>query len=112
MEWRNPLTFSSHSTTPITTTAFRILLIVPAIGIKLFTSHSRTPTTIRVIKICMRGIVFASFCQCGETLPSRFPGPLHTAESSCRSMFLALVNAEGFKLRGWTAQQNILFTAA
>jgi hypothetical protein len=41
---------SSHSTTAITTTAFKIDLIVHCIGIK-FTSQSRTPTTTSVISI-------------------------------------------------------------
>jgi hypothetical protein len=51
MEWNNPKTLRSHNTTPITTTAFKIDLILPAIGIKRFTSHSKTPTTIRVKSI-------------------------------------------------------------
>jgi len=44
-----PKMFSSHKTTPITTTAFKMDLIDPAIGMKLLTSHSKTPTTIRTI---------------------------------------------------------------
>jgi len=50
-EWNNPNTLRSHNTTPITTTAFKIDLMLPAMGMKRFTSHKRTPTTIRVNKI-------------------------------------------------------------
>jgi hypothetical protein len=38
-----PKIFMSHNTTAITTTAFRIDLIDPAIGIKLFTSRAGHP---------------------------------------------------------------------
>jgi len=48
----------SHKTTAITTTAFKIDLIDPAIGTKLFTSQSRTPTTTRAISICNNGMIF------------------------------------------------------
>src|SRR5271156_3729136 len=48
-ELNNPKTFSSHNTTAITTTAFKMDLIVPCIGMKRLTSQSRTPTTIRTI---------------------------------------------------------------
>ena len=57
-EWNNPNTFKSHNTTPMTTTPFKIDLILPAMGMKRFTSHNRTPTTIRVNRICMRGMLF------------------------------------------------------
>jgi len=43
--------FRSHKTTQITTTAFKIDLIDPAIGMKRLTNQSRTPTTIRTITI-------------------------------------------------------------
>jgi hypothetical protein len=46
-----PKTFKSHTTTPITTTALKIDLIDPAIGMKLLTSHNRTPTMIKTINI-------------------------------------------------------------
>ena len=39
----------SHNTTAMTTTAFKIDLIDPAMGMKPLTSQSRTPTTIRTI---------------------------------------------------------------
>jgi hypothetical protein len=42
----------------MTTTAFKIDLMLPAMGMNRFTSHSRTPTTIRANTICMRGILF------------------------------------------------------
>jgi len=48
-EWNSPNMFSSHKTTQITTTAFKIDLIVPCIGMKRLTSHSKTPTTTKTI---------------------------------------------------------------
>src|SRR5580693_9455951 len=57
-EWNKPNTSRSQSTTQMTTTAFKIDLILPAIGMKRFTSQSRTPTTIRATKTCIRGIAF------------------------------------------------------
>jgi hypothetical protein len=50
-EWNNPNTFKSHNTTPMITTAFKIDLMLPAMGMKRFTSHRRMPTTIRVSRI-------------------------------------------------------------
>lgn len=52
-----PKIFRSHRTTAITTTAFRIDLIEPAIGMKLFTNQSRTPTTIRTINTWSKGMI-------------------------------------------------------
>src|ERR1700730_5637568 len=57
-EWNNPNTSRSHNTTPMTTTAFKIDLMLPAMGIKRFTSHNRTPMTIRVSRMGRRGILF------------------------------------------------------
>ena len=50
-EWNNPNTLRSQSTTQMTTTAFKIDLILPAMGMNWFTNHRRTPTTIRTTKI-------------------------------------------------------------
>jgi hypothetical protein len=50
-EWNSPKMFSSHKTTAITTTAFKMDLIVPCIGMKLLTSQSRTPITTRTTSI-------------------------------------------------------------
>ena len=50
-EWNNPNTFRSHKNTPMTTTAFKIDLMEPAIGMKLLTSQRRTSTTFRATKI-------------------------------------------------------------
>jgi hypothetical protein len=49
-ECKTPKTFRSHKTTRMTTTAFKIDLMEPAIGMKLLTSQRRTPTTIRATK--------------------------------------------------------------
>jgi len=46
-EWNNPKMFMSHNTTPMTTTAFKIDLMLPAMGMKRFTNHRRTPIVIR-----------------------------------------------------------------
>src|SRR6266852_6863883 len=74
-EWNNPNTLRSHSTTPMTTTAFKMDLMLPAMGMKRFTSHSRTPTTIRVSRICRRGMLFTflSLLQDTSTLAQEFP---------------------------------------
>ena len=50
-EWNNPNTFRSHKDRPMTTTAFKIDLMEPAIGLKLLTNQTRTPTTFRATKI-------------------------------------------------------------
>src|SRR5580658_1567913 len=71
--------FSSHKTVTITTTAFKIDLIDPAIGMKLFTSHSNTPTTIKTINTCSNGINLAPFSSQADTPPV----------PSCCAQFLA-----------------------
>jgi hypothetical protein len=50
-EWKIPNTFRSHNTTPITTTPLSMDLMLPAIGMKRFTSHRRNPTMIRANKM-------------------------------------------------------------
>ena len=101
----------------MTTTAFKIDLIVPAIGMNRFTSHSRTPTTIRATKTCMRGILisFLIVLQDTFTLLRRFRHPFERRPSEktfrlgargdsafsqgvrmiCRSKSLALVKIVG-----------------
>src|SRR5580693_7297685 len=66
-EWNNPKTLSSHKTTQITTTAFKMDLMLPAMGMKRFTSQSKTPTTIRVIRMGMRGMLFTFPCVLRDT---------------------------------------------
>ena len=84
-EWKSPKVSSSHNTTPMTTTAFKIDLMVPCIGMKRFTSHNKTPTTIRVNRICMRGIALIPFLRCCETLPDWFFELLHALDGARRS---------------------------
>jgi hypothetical protein len=60
--------FRSHRTVAITTTAFKMDLIVPCIGMKLLTSQSKTPTTIRTTSICIKGIGYL-FSSQGDTPP-------------------------------------------
>src|SRR5271154_5583390 len=43
-----PNAYNSQTTTQTTTTALRIFLIFPSIGIYVLTNQSNTPTTIRV----------------------------------------------------------------
>src|SRR5580704_5301080 len=55
-ELKSPKTFNSHKTTTMTTTAFKMDLIVPCIGMKRLMSQSRTPTTIKTITMFIRGM--------------------------------------------------------
>src|SRR5579859_366018 len=58
-----PKIFRSQSTTPMTTTPFKIDLMLPAMGMKRFTSHKRKPTTMRTRRTLRIGIVvFFSVC--------------------------------------------------
>jgi len=50
--------------------------MLPAIGMKRFTSHRRNPTMIRANKIWRSGIVFVPFRLCCETLLAWLPEPL------------------------------------
>src|ERR1700730_9422437 len=43
----------------MTTTPFKIDLMLPAMGMKRFTSHSRTPTTIKTTTRLMRGMIYS-----------------------------------------------------
>src|SRR5579863_84658 len=70
-----PKTFRSHTTTTMITTAFRIDLMEPAIGMKLLTSQRRTPTTIRAIKICTKGVC---------TIPISLSPPCFRKQTSIR----------------------------
>jgi len=56
-EPRTPKTFKSHRTTAITTTAFRIVLMEPAIGMNRLMSQRTTPTTIRTTTTWIKGII-------------------------------------------------------
>ena len=44
-------------TITITTTAFKIVFILPSMGMNVLTSHSRTPATINTSKIVNSGII-------------------------------------------------------
>jgi hypothetical protein len=48
-ELRIPKTLRSHKTTAIITTAFKMDLMEPAIGMNRFISQRTTPTTIKII---------------------------------------------------------------
>ncbi len=54
---QTPNTFNNQITTAITTTAFKILLMVPCMGMYLLISQSTTPTAIRTRTIVMIGMV-------------------------------------------------------
>jgi hypothetical protein len=56
-----PKTCNSQITTTITTTPFKMLLMVDCMGMKRLTSQSKTPTTISVSKTCINGTAFS--CQ-------------------------------------------------
>jgi len=53
----SPKTLRSHKTTAMTTTPFKMDLIVACIGKNRLTSHSKTPTTISTINMLINGIV-------------------------------------------------------
>jgi len=81
----------------MTTTAFKIDLILPAMGMKRFTSHRRNPTTIRAIRICMRGMFFLPFCLCCETL-LRWPPELLQALSGAENVLPCFNSANGWTI--------------
>ena len=56
IELRIPKTLSSQTIRTITTTTFKIVLMLRSIGIKELMSHSRTPTTMITSKIVNSGI--------------------------------------------------------
>ncbi len=55
-ELKTPKTLSSHITITINTTMLSMFLIFESIGIYLFTSHRRKPTTMRIIRMLIKGI--------------------------------------------------------
>jgi hypothetical protein len=58
----SPKTLRSHKTTAMTTTAFKIDLMEPAMGMYELTSQRRTPTTIKTSTTWIRGIIYSFFC--------------------------------------------------
>jgi hypothetical protein len=75
----SPKTLRSHKTTAMTTTAFKIDLIEPAMGMYELTSQRRTPTTTRTTTTWIKGIIY-SFLMFGfqksTPLGRQFP-PFH-----------------------------------
>src|SRR5208282_2974666 len=66
-EWNRPKALRSHKTTAMTTTAFKMDLMLPAMGMKRLTNHRRTPTTIRAKRIWIRGMLDSFLRCCGDT---------------------------------------------
>src|SRR4030042_1772830 len=58
----SPKTLRSHKTTAMTTTAFKIDLMEPAMGMYELTSQRRTPHTIRTITTWIKGMIYSFFC--------------------------------------------------
>ncbi len=58
MELQSPNALSNHRTTTITTTTFRIFLILASMGIYVLINQSSTPTTINTITMLISGIIF------------------------------------------------------
>jgi hypothetical protein len=56
-EWKSPKMLRIHRTTAITTTPFKIDLMVACMGMNRFTSHSSTPTTTRTSRSWIKGMV-------------------------------------------------------
>lgn len=117
----------------MTTTPFKIDLMLRAMGMKRFTSHRRTPITIRVNRIERRGIILVPFCLCCETLlarPRKFPPTAWCRERdklirfdggldhrtrqagrfTCCSGILRACEAAEIKLKkmDWPAQQSLV----
>jgi len=66
-------------------------------GMKRFTSHRGNPTTIRAIRICMRGMFFLPFCLCCETL-LRWPPELLQALSGAENVLPCFNSANGWTI--------------
>jgi hypothetical protein len=56
---RRPKTLRSHKTTAMITTAFKIDLIEPAMGMYELTSQRRTPTTIKTTTTWIKGMIYS-----------------------------------------------------
>jgi hypothetical protein len=56
----SPKTLRSHKTTAMTTTAFKIDLMDPAIGMYELTSQRRTPTTTKTNITWTKGMIYSS----------------------------------------------------
>jgi hypothetical protein len=57
----SPKTLRSHKTTTMITTAFKIILMEPAMGIYELTSQRTTPTTIKVSTNWIKGMIYSSY---------------------------------------------------
>jgi hypothetical protein len=57
----SPKTVRSQMTTAMITTAFKIDLMEPAIGMYELTSQSRTPTTTKTTTTWIKGMIYSSF---------------------------------------------------
>src|SRR5512135_1093363 len=57
----SPKTVRSQMTTAMTTTAFKIDLMEPAIGMYELTSQRSTPTTIKTTTTWIKGMIYSSF---------------------------------------------------
>ncbi len=55
-EFSTPIALSNHITTATTTTMFKIFLILPSIGMKVFTNHSKIPTMTSVTRMFINDI--------------------------------------------------------
>jgi hypothetical protein len=58
-EWSNPNALSSHITTQMTTTAFKIDLMELAMGMNRLISQRMTPTTIKVNNTSTKGMIYS-----------------------------------------------------
>jgi hypothetical protein len=58
----SPKTLRSHKTTAMTTTAFKIDLMEPAMGMYELTSQRRIPTTTKTTTTWIKGMTYSFFC--------------------------------------------------
>ncbi|MFA4901330.1 MAG: hypothetical protein WC600_01155 [Desulfobaccales bacterium] len=65
----SPKTLKSHKTTAMTTTAFKIDLMEPAIGMYELTSQRRTPTTIKTSTTLIKGMIYSLYVWISEGTP-------------------------------------------
>jgi hypothetical protein len=100
----SPKTFKSHKTTAMTTTAFKMDLIVPCIGMRL-TSQSITPTTTSTINMLINGMSVHLHSRQNDTeapCPRRYSELIKKAgkltQNNSGGHFATLHNTSGFTL--------------
>jgi hypothetical protein len=84
----SPKTVRSQMTTAMTTTAFKIDLMEPAIGMYELTSQRSTPTTIKTTTTWIKGMIYSSLCL--EFGPAMKKQPISISSKLLRTYFSSL----------------------